>query len=116
MLQSGIRVGLLKIILNYEFDKKNKYTFERGMTKPDFYILSGLWAIPMSVILKHGVDFRPSLHLHGDNWCLNHYPLFKGIDWSKFRLVKDTCRFLDYMDDDIFRNGYSLIDDCWLNC
>lgn len=42
--------------------------------------------------------------------------IFKGMDWRKFHLVKDVHCFLDDSDDDIFRNGYSLMDDCWLHC
>lgn len=41
---------------------------------------------------------------------------FKGMDWCKFLLVKDVHCFLDDTDDDISRNGYSLMDDCWLHC
>lgn len=44
------------------------------------------------------------------------YRYFKGIDWNDYRLVSDKHIMLDDKDDDIFRNGYSLMDDCWLHC
>ncbi len=99
----------------FDISKQFESQFFYG-TKHRCYIWPGLWAMPMHVILKHGVDFRPSLHLHGDTGACNYYRYFKGIDWSKFRLVKDVHCFLDDKDDDIFRNGYSLMDDCWLHC
>ncbi len=105
------------IFLTTDFDISKQFDaqFFYG-TKHRFYIWPGLWAMPMNVVLKHGVDFRPSLHLHGDTGACNYYHFFKGIDWSKFRLVSDVHCFLDDTDDDIFRNGYSLMDGCWLHC
>ena len=76
----------------------------------------GLWAMPMEFLKKRGVDFRPSLHLHGDTGACNYYRYFKGLDWSKYRLVDDVHCMLDDTDDDIFRNGYSLMDGRWLHC
>ena len=97
--------------ISKQFDSQFFYGAKHG-----FYIWPGLWAMKMDVILKHGVDFRPSLHLHGDTGACNYYHFFKGMDWSKFHLVKDVHCFLDDSDDDIFRNGYSLMDDRWLHC
>lgn len=97
--------------ISKQFDSQFFYGAKHG-----FYIWPGLWAMKMNVILKHGVDFRPSFHLHGDTGACNYYHFFKGMEWSKFHLVKDVHCFLDDSDDDIFRNGYSLMDDCWLHC
>lgn len=72
--------------------------------------------MPMEVLNKNGVDFRPSLHLHGDTGACNYYRYFKGIEWKKYQLVDDVRCLLDDTDDDIFRNGYSLKDGCWLHC
>lgn len=105
------------IFLTDEFDVSKQFDtqFFYG-TKHRCYIWPGLWAMPMDVIKKKGVDFRPSLHLHGDTGACNYYHFFKGMDWSKYRLVKDVHCFLDDTDDDIFRNGYSMMDDRWLHC
>lgn len=105
------------IFLTDEFDVSKQFDtqFFYG-TKHRCYIWPGLWAMPMDVVKKKGVDFRPSLHLHGDTGACNYYHFFKGMDWSKYRLVKDVHCFLDDTDDDIFRNGYSMMDDRWLHC
>lgn len=52
-------------------------------------------------IAEKGVDFRPSLHLHGDTGACNYYRYFKGLDWSQYQIVKDVHCFLDDKDDDI---------------
>lgn len=103
------------LIDDFDVSKQFDTQFFYG-TKHRCYVWPGLWAMPMDVILKHGVDFRPSLHLHGDTGACNYYHFFKGMDWGKYKLVKDVHCFLDDTDDDIFRNGYSLMDDCWLHC
>lgn len=100
-----------KFDISKQFDNQFFYG-----TKHRFYIWPGLWAMPMERLLKFGVDFRPSLHLHGDTGACNYYHHFKGLDWSKYQIVKDVHCFLDDTDDDIFRNGYSMMDDRWLHC
>ena len=85
-------------------------------TKHRCYVWPGLFGMPMDLLKKKGVDFRPSLHLHGDTGACNYYRYFKGIDWNNYRLVSDKHIMLDDKDDDIFRNGYSLMDNCWLHC
>ena len=44
--------------------------------------------MPMEKLLKKGVDFRPSLHLHGDTGACNYYRYFKGLDWSQYQIVR----------------------------
>lgn len=105
----------LFLIDKFDISKQFDHQFFYG-TKHGFYIWPGLWAMPMEKLLKHGVDFRPSLHLRGDTGACNYYHHFKGLDWSKYQLVKDVHCFLDDTDNDIFRNGYSLMDDRWLHC
>lgn len=85
-------------------------------TKHGFYIWPGLWFMSVDRLSERGVDFRPSLHLHGDTGACNGPIHFAGLDWSKFDIVKDVHCMLDDSDNDIFRNGYSLMDDCWLHC
>lgn len=85
-------------------------------TKHGFYLWPGLWFMPMSLLRKRGVDFRPSLHHHGDTGARNASIYFKHLDWSRYQLVKDVHCLLDDTDDDIFRNGYSMMDGCWLHC
>lgn len=105
------------IFLTADFDISRQFDdqFFYGI-KHRFYIWPGLWAMPMDVILRHDVDFRPSLHLHGDTGACNYYHFFKNVDWNKCRLVKDVHCLIDDTDEDIFRNGYSLMDDCWIHC
>lgn len=105
------------IFLIDDFDISTQFDFQFFYgAKHGFYIWPGLFGMPMDLLKKKGVDFRPSLHLHGDTGACNYYHFFKGMDWSKFHFVKDVHCFLDDTDDDIFRNGYSLMDDRWLHC
>lgn len=99
----------------FDISKKLEAQFFYG-TRHGKKLWPGLWAIPMNRLLKHGVDFRPSLHLHGDTGACNYYRYFKGLDWSQYQIVKDVHCFLDDKDDDIFRNGYSMMDNRWLHC
>lgn len=105
------------LFLTDEFDVSKQFDsqFFYG-TKHRMYVWPGLWAMPMDLLKQRGVDFRPSLHLHGDTGACNYYLYFKGLDWSKYRLVDDVHCMLDDTDDDIFRNGYSLMDGRWLHC
>lgn len=84
--------------------------------KHGFYIWPGLFFMTMTKIIKKGVDFRPSLHLRGDTGACNYYHHFFHIKWEDYLLAKDVHHLLDDKDDDIFRNGYSIIDNCWLHC
>lgn len=105
------------IFLTKDFDisEKLERQFFYG-AKHRFYIWPGLWFMPMDKLLKRGIDFRPSLHHHGDTGARNAIIHFKNIDWNKYETVEDIHCFLDNTDNDIFRNGYSMMDGCWLHC
>lgn len=105
----------LFLVDKFDISKQFDSQFFYG-TKHGFYIWPGLWAMPMERLLKYGVDFRPSLHLRGDTGARNYDRHFKGLDWDRYHIVKDVHCFLDDTDNDIFRNGYSLMDDRWLHC
>lgn len=96
--------------ISRQFDSQFFYGVKHG-----FYLWPGLWAMPMDVIRSRGVDFRPSLHLRGDTGASNYSRFFKGLDWSKYHTVKDHNVMFDDIDDDVFRNGYSVMDGCWLH-
>lgn len=102
-----------------EFDisqRLDAHQFFYGSRHYGFYIWPGLWFMAMDRLVKRGVDFRPSLHLHGDTGACNYGRYFRGINWNDYKLVEDVHHLLDDTDDDIFRNGYSILDDCWLHC
>ncbi len=84
--------------------------------KHRFYIWPGLWFMPMERLIDRGVDFRPSLHRHGDTGAANYWRHFRHVDWSEYHLANDVHHLLDDTENDIFSNGYSLIDGCWLHC
>lgn len=85
-------------------------------TKHRFYVWPGLWFMPMQRLLDKGVDFRPSFHHHGDTGARNGAIHFKNLDWTEFNIVEDVKCLFDDTDNDIFRNGYSLMGGCWLHC
>lgn len=115
----GKYFGLLDhdIFLIEDFDISNhlEKQFFYGC-KHRFYIWVGLWFMPMKRLIDCGVDFRPSLHLHGDTGARNGPIHFHDIDFNKYSLATDIHCLLDDSDTDIFRNGYSVIDNCWLHC
>lgn len=105
------------LIKEFDISKVLNEQFFYGAVHHNFYVWPGLWFMSMSYIIEHGgVDFRPSLHLRGDTGACNYYTLFKGINMGNFRSVSDIRYTLDDTDDDIFRNGYSIMGDCWLHC
>lgn len=64
----------LFLVDDFDISKKLEAQFFYG-TRHGKKIWPGLWAMPMELLLKHGVDFRPSLHLHGDTGRLQLLPL-----------------------------------------
>lgn len=92
------------------------HQFFYGSRHYGFYIWPGLWFMTMDRLVKKGVDFRPSLHRNGDTGACNYSRHFRGINWDDYKLVDDVHHLLDNSDDDIFRNGYSILDGCWLHC
>lgn len=92
------------------------HQFFYGSRHYGFYIWPGLWFMTMDRLVKRGVDFRPSLHRHGDTGACNYSRHFRGINWDDYKLVDDVHHLLDNSDDDIFKNGYSILDGCWLHC
>ncbi len=83
--------------------------------KHRFYIWPGFFFINMEKIKNKKLDFRPSLHLHGDTGACNYYSLFKGIDFSKYELVEEEKICFDGYDD-IFQFGYSYFRCGWIHC
>lgn len=111
--------GLLDhdIFLTKDFDISQSLSkqFFYGI-KHRFYLWPGIWFMSMDRLVKYGVDFRPSLHRHGDTGACNGAIHFNHIDWSQYEIVDDVHCFFDDSDYDIFRNGYSLMDGRWLHC
>ena len=83
--------------------------------KHKFYLWPGLFFIRMDVIKNKKIDFRPSLHLHGDTGACNGTLLFKNIKWEDYILVKEEKRCFEGYDD-IFEYGYSYFTCGWIHC
>lgn len=92
-----------------------------GITEPynprryGYFIWPGLWFIRMDYSKIQKVDFRPSLRLHGDTGSRNGVTLFKGLDWSQYKLAEERHCLFDGAGD-IFDGGYSLFDNAWVHC
>ena len=83
--------------------------------KHRFYIWPGLFFIRMDAIKDKKIDFRPSLHLHGDTGACNGPLLFKNIKWEDYILIGDEKRCFEGYDD-IFEYGYSYFSCGWIHC
>lgn len=83
--------------------------------KHRFYIWPGLFFIRMDAVKNKKMDFRPSLHLHGDTGACNGPLLFKNVKWDDYMLVGDEKRCFDGYND-IFEYGYSYFSCGWIHC
>ena len=83
--------------------------------KHRFYIWPGLFFIKMDAVKNKKVDFRPSLHLHGDTGACNGPLLFKNIKWDNYMLVGEEKRCFEGYDD-IFEYGYAYFTCGWIHC
>ena len=83
--------------------------------KHRFYIWPGLFFIRMDAIKDKKIDFRPSLHLHGDTGACNGPLLFKNIKWEDYILIGDEKRCFEGYDD-VFEYGYSYFTCGWIHC
>lgn len=83
--------------------------------KHRFYLWPGSFFVRMIFIKGKQLDFRPSLHLRGDNRASNYRILFKGVDFSKYDFVgEEKICFNGY--NDIFQYGYSYFHCGWIHC
>lgn len=112
-------IGLLDHdIFLYDYFDISEYLerqFFYGTVHHNSYIWPGLWFIRHDYIKNRHVDFRPVFHKF-DTGGGNHKILFRKVKWDKYFVVKDVHHLLDDSDKDIFRNGYSTFDNCWLHC
>lgn len=83
--------------------------------KHRFYLWPGLFFIRMDYVKEKQLDFRPSLHLHGDTGACNWPYLFKDIDWTSYELTCDEKKYFG-KDDDILQSGYSHYNCGWIHC
>lgn len=99
---------------DFDISKYLEKQFFYGV-KHRFYIWPGLFFIRMDAVKNKKVDFRPSLHLHGDTGACNGPSLFKNVKWEDYMLVGDEKRCFDGYND-IFEYGYSYFTCGWIHC
>ena len=73
---------------NFDVSKYLEKQFFYGV-KHRFYIWPGLFFVRMDAIKNKKIDFRPSLHLHGDTGACNGLVLFKNIKWDDYMLMEE---------------------------
>ena len=99
---------------NFDVSKYLEKQFFYGV-KHRFYIWPGLFFVRMDAIKNKKIDFRPSLHLHGDTGACNGLVLFKNIKWDDYMLMEEEKLCFEGCDD-IFEYGYSYFTCGWVHC